>query len=327
MVKCITYSCPFVPAEWIAAHGFRPSRITPDGMHDEILPGAGICPYAQGFINEMTTASDEPPDAVIITTTCDQMRHASGIIAKSCTIPIFLMNVPTTWQTPSAHRFYQDELLRLSAFMQTLGAKVPDDKELAEVMIQYESTRNALRSARGQLPPKDYSEAIARFHCEGVFDHDLSGHVTRTSGIPIALVGGPLSLRRFGIFDAVEEAGGCIVLDATTTGERTLPGTFDSRRLRENPLQELVDAYFGTIPDAFRRPNSMLYQWLKTELSARDVRGILFHRYTWCDTWHGEAQRMKEWAPVPLFVIEAESCAPIDGRTKSRIQSFIEVLK
>ena len=61
----------------------------------------------------------------------------------------------------------------------------------------------------------------------------------------------------------------------------------------------------SVIPDAFRRPDSGLFDWLGRELAARQVRGIIFRRYVWCDLWHAELQRLKKWSPVPVLEIDA----------------------
>jgi hypothetical protein len=70
------------------------------------------------------------------------------------------------------------------------------------------------------------------------------------------------------VFDVIEQSGGRVVLDGTESGLRTLPAPLQRRRLRDDPLLELMDAYFGAIPDAFRRPDTALYQWLTRELAA-----------------------------------------------------------
>ena len=81
-------------------------------------------------------------------------------------------------------------------------------------------------------------------------------------------------------------------------------------------------------PHAFRRPNSGLYEWLARELPARDVRGIIFRRFAWCDLWHAELQRLKEWTPLPVLEIDAgpdDAAAP--NRVEGRIEAFLEMLK
>lgn len=325
-MKTVTYSCPFVPAEWIAAHGMRPSRIMPRTSRHTHLFGAaeGVCPYAAGFANEVS--SDAGGDAAVFTTACDQMRRASELVDRVRPGQVFLMNVPSTWQTPAAQKLYMSELERLGRFLVQHGGSAPSHEKLAEVVRQYDATRSQLRSARGRLSPRQYAESIADFHRTGTFENRSCEADAPSSGIPLALVGGPLLLDHLDVFDLIERAGGYVSLNATTSGERTMPAAFDRRALRDDPFPALAEAYFGGITDAFRRPNSELYSWLKREIALVGARGIIFWRYVWCDIWHAEAQRMKEWADLPLLVIDGDD-GDVDGRTISRIQAFMEVIQ
>ena len=81
--------------------------------------------------------------------------------------------------------------------------------------------------------------------------------------LPLALVGGPMSEGDYEILTAVEDAGGRFVLDATESGERTLPAPVDRERLRADPWEELVRIYFDCIPAVFQRPNDRLFAWLR----------------------------------------------------------------
>ncbi len=324
-MQSIIYSSPFVPAEWIAAHGLNPVRVMPRSCTDAPLSGEGLCPYARAFPTEAGFETEAV--GILFTTECDQMRRGSEQISQKGGLPVCWMNIPATGQTPEAHKLYREEVKRLGGFLVRLGGKAPDAHELAVVMLDYDIARSALKAARGRLPSRNFSEAIADFHRTGGFTKpEVPKAKPNRNGVPIALVGGPLLRHHFEIFDLIEGAGGQVVLDATTTGERTLANAFDRRTIREAPLTTLVDAYFGTIPDAFRRPNSLLYQWLKKELEERGVRGILFKRYTWCDTWHGEEKRMKEWTELPLLALDTGDDDRIPERIASRIQAFLEVL-
>jgi benzoyl-CoA reductase/2-hydroxyglutaryl-CoA dehydratase subunit BcrC/BadD/HgdB len=91
-------------------------------------------------------------------------------------------------------------------------------------------------------------------------------------------------------------------------------------------LAELVDAYFGTIPDAFRRPNSQLYLWLRDRLREREPKGVIVAAHVWCDRWRGEAQRLREWLGVPMLLLELDGASGVDGRAQSRLDAFLEVL-
>lgn len=323
----VVYSSAFVPAEWILAHGLRPSRVLPQpvGARPEIGLRTGMCPYLHAFINAVCAGPQA--DAVVVTTTCDQMRRGSELIQRRCDVPVFLMNVPATWQTVTAQRRYVEELRRLGRFLVRLGGRTPSGEELAGAMRELDDKRSTLRSARGCLSPRQYSEALAEFQRTATLSVENSDPPFVPRGVGVALLGGPLLADDFGIFDLVEQAGGCVVLDATESGELSLPEAFDRRRLYDDPLGELADAYFGRMPGVFRRPNRELYRWLKHRLPERGARGIILRRYVWCDMWHAEAGRLREWKLLPVVDIqvgEGQQAATALGR---RVQAFVEMLR
>jgi benzoyl-CoA reductase/2-hydroxyglutaryl-CoA dehydratase subunit BcrC/BadD/HgdB len=284
----------------------------------------GVCPYARAFIGQALSSPDV--DAVVLTTTCDQMRRAAEWVTLAGGPPVFLMNVPATWQTPASVRMYRDELERLGRFLVQRGGQAPLLHRLVEVMEDYDVRRARLRGLVGTLTPRRASEAMRRFDLgeEIAPDEHVAGVVPR--GTPVALVGGPLMNSGARVFDLIEQAGGLVVLDGTENGARTLPAPFDRRRLHDDPMLELVDAYFGTIPDAFRRPDTRLQQWLDRELAASGARGIIVWRYVWCDLWAAEVMRLREATGLPVLDVDISADEAGLARTANRIQAFLEVL-
>ncbi|MHC4122125.1 MAG: 2-hydroxyacyl-CoA dehydratase [Planctomycetota bacterium] len=327
-MKTIIYTCPYVPAEWIAAHGLRPSRVIPaaTGFTDSLGRIEGVCPYVRKFANQVTMNTQI--SGVVMTTVCDQMRRAFDIIVRRNTLPVFLMNIPSTWQSTAAHKLYLDELRRLGRFLIRLGGKPPSNSDLAEIMLEYNTKRALILAVRKNLTSRQYSEAIAKFNQDS--KSNITGSVTDkeslTGGVSLAIIGGPLLREDFDIFDVVENSGGRIVLDATETGERGMCGRFDHHRVHDNPLIELAIAYFGSIPDASRRPNSQLYDWFECKLAHRGVRGIIFRRYTWCDIWHAELYRLKQWTKLPVLDMDVNGDEKdLSTRTTQRIKAFVEM--
>ncbi len=325
-MKTIIYTCPYVPAEWIAAHGLRAGRVLLDGVDPSFssLRAEGVCPYVRSFIGEVM--NNKGADGVVVTTVCDQMRRAFDIIVRHCDLPAFLMNVPSMWQTLAAQKLYVDELKRLSGFLVGLGGKSPSQDTLAEIMLEYDDARTSVRSAREHLTARQFVEAIAENRvCNKL--HTL--HTAKSAaGVPLAIVGGPLMRADLDLLDMIEQSGGRIVLDATQTGERGMCPKFDRRSLREDPLLELTHAYFAGIPDASRRPNNELYRWLKRELADRAVRGIIFRRYVWCDPWHAELGRLRDWSGLPVLDVDSAGDNAMDlPRIQNRIRAFLEMLQ
>lgn len=299
----VAYCSPFVPPEWIAAHGLRPHglRLRPESNRTSLADGRGVCPYAGTLVDTILAGFDAA--AIVLTTICDQMRYASALLEQNVKRPVFLFNVPSTWQTQAARRLYREELERLGRFLVGLGGHEPSGDELTGALLAYDKRRLAERASRADL-------------------------AARESAIPLALVGGPLLDKDFAIFDLIERAGARVVIDGTEGGERTLPAAFNPQRVAEDPLDELTRAYFDTIPDVFRRPNDRLYDWLADIMAARPVRGILVRRCLWCDLWHAELHRLRAWSPVPILEIDVSRDEESTlSRTLTRLEAFLEMLR
>ena len=329
-MKTIIYTCPYVPAEWIAAHGLRASRLLLDRVDSAsmFIRTEGVCPFVRSFISE--AMRNKGAGGVIVTTVCDQMRRAFDILVRKCNLPAFLMNVPNTWQNLESQKLYIDELKRLSRFLVRLGGKSPSNDALAKIMLQYDTARASILTAREYSSARRYAEAIAALGRDGPDQkiNCVTDAKPQIDGVPLAIVGGPLMKQDFAMFEIIEQSGGRIVLDATETGERGMCAPFDRRRLRNEPLMELTDAYFGSIQDASRRPNSELYKWLQLELASREVQGIIFRRYLWCDMWHAEFRRLKDWSNLPVLDIDTAGDNETDEyRTANRIRAFLEMLQ
>lgn len=325
MTDTVAYSSPFIPPEWIAAHGLRPSRLGPSPDEPSIIPTAmGRCSYAA----MLCTCAQQLPKGtgVIVATSCDQMRRASEVIAGKSHGDSFLFNVPATWQSDTSRRMYREELLRLGQWMQRRGGKAPTPALLAQTMVHFEQMRDELRQRRTAMRARDYAVAIAQFGATG----ELSPHATDNTnqdGIATAIVGGPLRYADLKLMDQIEDAGGCVVLDATETGERGMVIGFDHRRLSVDPLEELARAYFSTMPEPFRRPNSHLYDYLRSEISQRRVRGIVLTRRVWCDAWHAELVRLREVTGLPVVEVDLDTGTGDIERNRTRVESLLEILR
>ena len=127
------------------------------------------------------------------------------------------------------------------------------------------------------------------------------------------------------VLDMIENCGGQVVLNATESGQRVLPDTFEIHRTQAAPLAELTRAYFGSMGEIFRRPDSMLMEYLGREIARCRPKGIVLVRQVWCDLWHAECARLREWSGLNVLRIDAGSGA--SASTATRVQSFLEMLQ
>ena len=317
--RAIVYSSPFLPPEWIAAHGWTPSRRRPGPAPE--FEAEGVCRFAAGF------AAMAGPDvrARVFATTCDPMRRGVEIGADGST-PRFLFHVPATWQTPGAHALYREELKRLGRFLERLGGSAPTQAGLMEPMERFEAAREILLARREILSSRAHAEEVARFHAAGEVPSGASAFSRATTAIPLMLLGCPLREDDLHLLDLLDRAGGWVAMDATESGEREWPRRFDRRRMREDAFDELADAYFGSIPAVFRRPNSGLFEWLAAARNRTPVRGIVFVAHPWCDLWRAELPRIREACALPVLSIGLAGEGSAEGAWMTRIQAFLEML-
>ncbi len=151
------------------------------------------------------------------------------------------------------------------------------------------------------------------------------------TGIPIALLGGTIFASDWPLFDAVEAAGGAIVLNATEPGERCLPPPVPIPDHRLD-VDGLANHYFDNIVDVFRRPNSQLYSWLEPRLKERQVRGIILPVRVGCDLWRAEAASLREAFGLPVLVLDSHrvgglTTGPAGLRDVTRLTAFVESLQ
>ncbi len=161
-MKTVLYTCPYVPAEWIAAHGLRPWRIVCSAAGPDAVAARreGMCAYARSFLNEALSRSEV--DAVVMTTLCDQMRRAFDVPAVG-PIRAFLLNIPATWQSAGAFDYYVEELRRLGRFLVAVGGLEPSSAHLTAIMGQYQAARRSILGARPGRTARRWAELVERF--------------------------------------------------------------------------------------------------------------------------------------------------------------------
>ncbi|MGA2656187.1 MAG: 2-hydroxyacyl-CoA dehydratase family protein [Verrucomicrobiota bacterium] len=334
MSKLVFYTSPWVPAEWIRAHGLEPRGVwfAEDFALESAPLAEGVCAFAQGVVR---LAERQSQSAVVFTTHCDQLRRGFDAAIAQAPARLFLFNLPATWQTGVAERLFCGELERLGRFLVRLGGQPPSAENLRAVLDHYASGRRRLLQAVGSCPGRQYAEAVARFHWDGSVWLPEKG--TGVSGaIALALVGGPLPRAQWRLLETLEGAGGRVVLDATEAGERSLWDTPPPGGKREGTasacdsepaLRDLAQMYLANCVDVFQRPNTRLYDWLRQRLEARGARGLVLWAHVGCDLWRAEAQSLREAFGLPLLVLDAGDAAGAWPRITSRIEAFLEALR
>jgi hypothetical protein len=315
---------PWIPSEWIRAHGLQPRGIwsAENFQHGAWPLSAGVCTFAEAVVR----FADAPRDsAVIFSTACDQMRRGFDMAMLRGQRRAFLFNLPATWQTAVAGQMFRSELERLGQFLLALGGRAPAPEMLWQDMLRSSETRTRLLDSAPASSPRGFAAAVARFHWDGSFSPP--GPATPANQIPLALVGGPFLAPHWKWLDELEAAGGRVALNATEMSERSLSPLFDIEAGAKDPFDALARGYCDNMIDVFQRPNTRLYTWLKPRLACREVRGIVLWHFTGCDLWRAEAQTLREAFGLPVLLLEADAEPGAGPRELNCLQAFVEMLR
>lgn len=312
---------PWIPAEWIQAHGLIPRGWFARGTGRAAPLAEGVCAFAQAAVSQ---AKLNPEAALVFATTCDQLRRAFDAAVEDASRRCFSFNVPATWQTAASRVWFRAELERFGRFLERLGGRAPDAARLAAEMKQRDQQRQALRTAAGRWPAAEYAAAVAHFHWTGEAPSDKAALTKQLPGVPLALIGGPVGRPAMAL---IENCGGQVALDATESGERSLFPRLPDGDWSADPLGALVSAYLDHGVDVFQRPNSRFYAWLGERLATRRIRGLVLRAFVGCDLWRAEAASLREAFGLPVLVLEADENPGCEAREAGRLQAFVETLQ
>ena len=332
----VLFHSPFIPPEWIAAHGLRPWRVAGDeGPSDAVAPPTSVLGRCCWMRSVVASAQAMAADVcLILTTGCDQSRRSADLPELADGPPVFVFNLPATWERSSAFRLYQSEMRRLGRFLESQGGRAPTGPHLGAVARRFDRARLDLRAARPFCSARAFAEALLRLGRWAGDDPAPSAPVPAAAaqnpspvGAPIALLGGPLTARQFALYDHIAALGGRVVLDGLEWGERALPRPLDARRLADDPFFEMTEAHFLSIAEVFQRPNSRLYQWFRDHPERAAAQGVVMWCPVWCDLWGGEFERFRQWAGLPALTLKAAEDGPPDAHLTTRLQAFLEMLR
>jgi benzoyl-CoA reductase/2-hydroxyglutaryl-CoA dehydratase subunit BcrC/BadD/HgdB len=317
----VLLASPWIPPEWVRAHQLEAGAIwCEDGFARSATPlAAGVCLFAERVVRY---AEARPECAVVFATSCDQLRRGFDAATEGGPGHSFLFNLPAT-QTATAKRIYRAELERLGHFLASLGGSGPTPAALRREMRQAAEARRGLQAAAPASAARPFAQAVEQFQRDGSIS--LPALATAGNEAPLALVGGPFCPPHWPLLEVIERAGGRVVLNATETGERSLAMEYNQEE--DEPFEALVNGCFQGIVDAFQRPNTRLYAWLKRRFLARAVRGVVLWHFTGCDLWRAEAETLREVTRLPVLLLEAGEAEGVSRQQVNRIEAFVETLR
>jgi len=130
-----------------------------------------------------------------------------------------------------------------------------------------------------------------------------------SEGIRLAYLGVPPIVND--LYDFIEGRGARVVLNEVQR-QFSMPGDHAGLAEQYSAFTYPYDT-FGRIED------------VKEEIARRNIHGVVHYAQTFCHR-QMESILFSEKLPVPVLVVEADVPGPLDARTRTRIEAFIEQL-
>jgi benzoyl-CoA reductase/2-hydroxyglutaryl-CoA dehydratase subunit BcrC/BadD/HgdB len=157
----------------------------------------------------------------------------------------------------------------------------------------------------------DFEGDPARFaSAAGDFLREAARRPSRRGGIPLSFAGVPPILS--GIHDAFEDAGGRFVLNEVAR-QFSMPFP-DAAELADQYLRYTYPySVEGRIAD------------IRAESARRGARAVVHYVQSFCFR-QIEDILLREECPLPVLTLEGDQPGPVDGRTRIRIEAFLEMV-
>lgn len=313
MTPVLLCTSPWIPPEWVLAHGWLPQRSL---MPARRACSGGGCSQAEGLACAIC-ANDQQADAICVASVCDQQRRAVERACLGCERWLVQCPMPRS-ATAGGLALYRSELERLGAWLAQHGGRKPDRNLQIQLSLSYEETRQQLRQLAGQIDPLAFAARCRAFAWGHPLDEGPAA--PPPAGIPILLAGPHLGHEDDWLRSALAALGLRIVADVCDDSEGSLPAPLDRALLCEDPLAAIAAAHH----QAFVEDGRVLR--LSELARQRAARGVVLLRPAFCDSWAADAAGLAEALGLPqLELIVDEGADPRHG-LHTRLEAFAETL-
>jgi benzoyl-CoA reductase/2-hydroxyglutaryl-CoA dehydratase subunit BcrC/BadD/HgdB len=345
--KVVGYFCLYAPFEIVQAAGAIPVRLAradyQSALAGERFLRADACPFCKASLGKFV---HDPlyrlVDGVVIVNTCDMMRRLPEALTSNYSVPVFLLYLPRTSELfPNRLQEFQAGLRDLKAWLGGLTGQKWQEERLREAIDEANQLRRRLQEldqTRAEMPPPiSGSElfdivALATLlppkRMLNLLNELLAVRRTQAGAVNknrarLLLTGSILSEEDRTLIEIVEEKAD-IVADTVCTGSRWFN---EAITVEEEPFAGLARFYFSRTPCACRRPNTALFEYIKQQVTARKVQGIVSKSLLYCDAYRFEVKQLRQEVGLPVLEVDGDYSQVNRQQLRTRVEAFLEMLR
>lgn len=297
-----------------------------------------VCPYI------------ESSDMVVGETTCDGKKKAYEIF-KELQPNLYVLELPQM-KNPQDKELLKTEYLRFKAELEKVTGTTIDVDRLRKGIEIVNNKRKALHrlaALRAADPapisgldallinqvafyddPPRFTESVNKI-CDELEIRIENGEGVALKGTPRILISGcPIAVPNWKLPAIIESSGGIIVGEESCVGERGERNlVVESGDTLEELMDAITDRYFQ-IDCAVYTPNPDRPQHIETMVKDYNADGVIHYSLQFCQPYMIESysveQKLRE-KRIPVMRLETDYSQEDTGQLKTRIETFIEMIK
>lgn len=346
--KIVGYFCSYTPEELIFAAGALPFRLF--GTDGNITRAdahlqAYSCSLVKGALEDALTGRLDFLDGVVFPHTCDTIQRLSDIWRLNIPFGIHMdVVLPVKVNTPSSRQYMVDVLAKFKSDLEKALNKKITPEDLHNAIKTYNRVRHLLQRLHhlkyeyaSVISGKDLhtimmtSMIMERNELIDVLEKaivDVESKKTTapsSTGKRIILSGGSCTMPD--LYGIIEDAGAHIVGDDFCTGARYYEGLIDTEK---DPVESIAERYLTRLVCPAKHSGlSTRADNIINIAREKKANGVIFILLKFCDPHAFDYPFLKDALDkehIPSSLIEIEDQSSVDGRIRTRIEAFIEML-
>jgi benzoyl-CoA reductase subunit C len=343
--KRIGWFCSYVPEEIIMAAGLEPVRLKGRVKNIEEADAhifSNLCPYLKNILDSGLRNKFGEIEGIIFTNACDGMHRLADLWTQYIQTPFtYMLEIPKN-RDDQGIKYFAAQFLELKKGLEDgFSVKISADRlgQAISLMNKRREMMMALFDGQKETRPRYRGSELLALCMEetaGPKDEttgkikEFSGH-SKTSNhandkSPRILVMGNLVDAPI-LFRMVENAGAAVVAFDTCNSLKHYSDPVDNG---SSPIESLARRYLLKPPCARAPGFDTRIARLRRLIDEYSIDGVIVSSIKFCDYSLFEAPQiqgfLKKGGPVPLVVLENDYVWSDEGRIRTRVEAFVEML-
>ncbi|MFC1485244.1 2-hydroxyacyl-CoA dehydratase subunit D [bacterium] len=342
----IGWFCTYTPEEIFYAAGLFPIRVIPTASsitHNYSCMPSNLCPYVMNSLDTAQYFNEDFLKGVVIVNSCDAMRKMYDAWKYYIKTPfLHFLDLPKSINIESKE-YFKKSLSKLVKDIESHYNVTITNQDLTKAISLCNETRRMLKKLydfrKQDNPPISGSEIFNiikasminhkkefNMYLESLIEAIEQGKISKTfNGPRILIIGSYFGSEE--LTQIIESYGSIVVADQLCMGSLYFENLIDTDK---DPLDAIAQRYLYKPPCSRMLEYDRKISHLLGLINDNRIDGVIFSTLKFCDSSLFSYPQIKEDLQkknIPILLLESDGTSSNIGQSKTRIQTFIELIE